>query len=159
MDRRATQQCNMCPYICLCSLLAATSQFRVYIDSIGQKIQLTGWENANNMHNATCADTPWHKRQLRGPTVHSYTMLGSSSGLMKLCNKFTWCFHKAIKLDWLQYSLCKRTRNLYPNSYGQISILAGGVSDIKLYIRTYIVYTTFIILPGIGSLPLIPWDL
>ena len=101
MDRRATQQCNMCPYICLCSLLAATSQFRVYIDSIGQKIQLTGWENANNMRNATCADTQRHKRQFRGPTVHSYTMLGSLSGLMKLCNKFTWCFHKAIKLAWL----------------------------------------------------------
>ena len=42
------------PTVCLCSLLAATSQFRV---SIGQKMQLTGWENANNMRNAKCAGT------------------------------------------------------------------------------------------------------
>ena len=40
--------------LCLYSLLAATSQFSV---SIGQKMQLTGWENANNMRNTTCADT------------------------------------------------------------------------------------------------------
>ena len=40
--------------LCLCSLLAATSQFRV---SIGQKMQLTGKENANNMRNAKCAGT------------------------------------------------------------------------------------------------------
>ena len=35
-------------------LLAANSQFRIFI---GQKMQLTGWENADNMRNATCADT------------------------------------------------------------------------------------------------------
>ena len=52
MDSRATQQCNMC--LRLCSLLAATSQSRV---SIGQKMHLTGWENANNMHNVKCAGT------------------------------------------------------------------------------------------------------
>ena len=40
--------------LCLCSLLAATSQFSVFI---GQKMQLTGWENANNMRKAICADT------------------------------------------------------------------------------------------------------
>ena len=40
--------------LCLCSLLAAISQFRV---SIGQKMQLTGYENANNMRNAKCAGT------------------------------------------------------------------------------------------------------
>ena len=40
--------------LCLCSLLAAISQFWV---SIGQKIQLTGYENANNMRNAKCVDT------------------------------------------------------------------------------------------------------
>ena len=38
--------------LCLCSLLAATSQFSI---PIGQKMQLTGWENANNVRNATCA--------------------------------------------------------------------------------------------------------
>ena len=40
--------------LCLCSLLAAISQFWV---SIGQKIQLTGYENANSMRNAKCVDT------------------------------------------------------------------------------------------------------
>ena len=40
--------------LCLCSFLAATSQFSVFI---GQKMQLTGWENTNNMRNAKCADT------------------------------------------------------------------------------------------------------
>ena len=40
--------------LCLCSLLAATSQFSVIID---QKMQLTDWENANSMRNATCVDT------------------------------------------------------------------------------------------------------
>ena len=38
--------------LCLCSLLAATSQFTI---PIGQKMQLTGGENANNVRNATCA--------------------------------------------------------------------------------------------------------
>ena len=38
----------------LCSLVAATSQFSVFI---GQKMQLTGYENANNMRNVTCAAT------------------------------------------------------------------------------------------------------
>ena len=40
----------------LYSLLTATSQLNVFI---GQKMQLTGRENANNMrdYNATCADT------------------------------------------------------------------------------------------------------
>ena len=38
----------------LCSLLAAISQFWV---SIGQKIQLTVYENAKNMRNAKCAGT------------------------------------------------------------------------------------------------------
>ena len=40
--------------LCLCSLLAAISQFRV---SIGQNMQLTGYENANSMRNAKCAGT------------------------------------------------------------------------------------------------------
>ena len=35
--------------LCLCSLLAATNQFSVVI---GQKMQVTGWENANNMRYA-----------------------------------------------------------------------------------------------------------
>ena len=34
--------------LCLSSLLAATSQFSI---PIGQKMQLTGWENANNVRN------------------------------------------------------------------------------------------------------------
>ena len=38
----------------LCSLLATTNQFSIFI---GRKMQLTGWENANNTRNATCADT------------------------------------------------------------------------------------------------------
>ena len=38
----------------LCSLLAATSQFSVFI---GQKMQLTGWHNDNDMCNAICVDT------------------------------------------------------------------------------------------------------
>ena len=43
----------------LCTLLAATSHFSVII---GQKMQLTGLENANNMRNATCADTQTSKK-------------------------------------------------------------------------------------------------
>ena len=38
----------------LCSLLAAISQFGVLI---GQKMQLTGWHNSNEMRNAICGDT------------------------------------------------------------------------------------------------------
>ena len=41
-------------HLCLCSLLAANSQFSI---PIGQKMQLTGWDNANNMRNAIWADT------------------------------------------------------------------------------------------------------
>ena len=40
--------------LCLCSLLAANSQFSI---PIGQKMQLTGCDNANYVRNATCADT------------------------------------------------------------------------------------------------------
>ena len=47
----------------LCSFLAATNQFSVLI---GQKMQLTGWHNGNEMRYA------WtHKLQLSGPAVHS----------------------------------------------------------------------------------------
>ena len=49
----------------LFSLLAATSQFRV---SIGQKMQLTGWENANNMRMRSARA---HKLQWSGPIFHS----------------------------------------------------------------------------------------
>ena len=38
----------------LCSLLAATSQVSILI---GQKMQLTGWHNDNEMHNTMCMDT------------------------------------------------------------------------------------------------------
>ena len=31
---------------------------------IGQKVQLTGWDNANNMRSATCADTQTPKIEL-----------------------------------------------------------------------------------------------
>ena len=51
---RATHQCNLSPYGYTDYCMAATSQFWVFI---GQKMQLTDWENANNMRNATCADT------------------------------------------------------------------------------------------------------
>ena len=37
--------------LCLCSLLAATREFSI---PIGQKMQLTGWDNRNEMRNATC---------------------------------------------------------------------------------------------------------
>ena len=49
-----TQQCNM-PLLCLCSLLAATSQFSVSIAWPENAIDLL--RNANNMRNATCVDT------------------------------------------------------------------------------------------------------
>ena len=48
--------------LCLCSLLAATSQFSI---PIGQKMQLTGWENANNVRNATCAASKTPKAPTR----------------------------------------------------------------------------------------------
>ena len=53
---RFTQQCNvvLCVYADLCSLLAANSQFSILI---GQKMQLTGCHNGNEMRNATCVDT------------------------------------------------------------------------------------------------------
>ena len=41
-------------YADLCSLLAATSQFSILI---GQKMQLTGCRNDNEMRNAICVDT------------------------------------------------------------------------------------------------------
>ena len=40
--------------LCLCSLLAATREFSI---PIGQKMQLTGWDNSNEMRNATCVDS------------------------------------------------------------------------------------------------------
>ena len=41
--------------LCLCSLLAAISQFNAFT---GRRMQLTGWEKCyNNMRNMTCADT------------------------------------------------------------------------------------------------------
>ena len=45
------------------SLLDATSWFSVFID---QKSQLTGWDNGNNMRNATCA-----AQNLSGPIPDS----------------------------------------------------------------------------------------
>ena len=40
--------------LCLCSLLAATSPLNALI---GQRMQLTGCDNVNNMCDAGCADT------------------------------------------------------------------------------------------------------
>ena len=56
MNSRFTQQCNVVFYVYadLCSLLAATSQFSILI---GQKMQLTGYHNGNEMRDATCVDT------------------------------------------------------------------------------------------------------
>ena len=47
------------------SLLAATSQFGVLI---GQKMQLTGWHNGNEMRNAICLDT---QTSIEWPCYHS----------------------------------------------------------------------------------------
>ena len=41
-------------YADLCSLLAATSKFSILI---GQKMQLTGCHNGNEMRNAICVDS------------------------------------------------------------------------------------------------------
>ena len=65
MDSKATQWCNMHVILCLCSLLAANSQFSI---PIGQKMQLTGWDNANNMR---MRHARTHKLQISGPTVYS----------------------------------------------------------------------------------------
>ena len=56
MDSRFTQQCNMVFYVYadLCSLVAATSQFSILI---GQRMQLTGCHNGNEIRNVTCVDT------------------------------------------------------------------------------------------------------
>ena len=56
MNSRFTQQCNVVFYVYadLCSLLAANCQFSILI---GQKMQLTGCHNGNEMRNATCVDT------------------------------------------------------------------------------------------------------
>ena len=53
MDSRAIKQYNMFLYV-YSNLLAATSKLSVFI---GQKIKLTGWENANNIRNAIWVDT------------------------------------------------------------------------------------------------------
>ena len=47
-------QCSVYVYADLCSLLAATSQFSILI---GQKMQLTGCRNGNEVRNATCVNT------------------------------------------------------------------------------------------------------
>ena len=58
--------------LCLCSLLAATSQFSI---PIGQKMQLTGWENANNVRNATCAASKTSKVPMQDALLFiSYSM-------------------------------------------------------------------------------------
>ena len=52
-----TQQCNVVPYyyaVCWLPSVAANSQFSVLIR---QKMQLTCWDNGNQMRNATCVDT------------------------------------------------------------------------------------------------------
>ena len=54
MDSRATLQCNVFPYVYAVYWLPPASFKSVFI---GQKMQLTGRNNANNMRNAACADT------------------------------------------------------------------------------------------------------
>ena len=56
INSRVTQQCNVVFYVYtdLCSLLAANSQFSILF---GQKMQLTGCHDGNDMRNATCVDT------------------------------------------------------------------------------------------------------
>ena len=49
----------------VCTLLAATSQLSILI---GQKMQLTGLDDCNDMLGATCADT---QTSLRGPAIYS----------------------------------------------------------------------------------------
>ena len=53
---RFAEQHNVMRYVHedLCSLLAATSQYSVFID---QEMQLTGCHNSNEMRNAKCAET------------------------------------------------------------------------------------------------------
>ena len=61
IDSRFTQQCNVALYVNadLCSLLAATIQNSVVI---GQKMQLTGCHDGNEMRNdATCGETKTSK--------------------------------------------------------------------------------------------------
>ena len=53
MNSRATQQFNVSPYI-YAVYWPATREFDI---PIGQKMQLTGWDNRNEMRNATCVDS------------------------------------------------------------------------------------------------------
>ena len=75
INSRFTQQCNVVFYVYadLCSLLAANSQFSILI---GQKMQLTGCHNGNEMRNATCVDT---KISIEWPYC-SFLYCGGASG-------------------------------------------------------------------------------
>ena len=53
MNSSATQQFNVPPYI-YAVLLPAIREFGILI---GQKTQLTGWDNGNEMRNVTYMDT------------------------------------------------------------------------------------------------------
>ena len=84
MNNRATPQTavqRVTPY--LGSLLAATRKFNI---PIGQKMELTGWDDGNNMRNATCC---WHKNfnwvaLLSIP--YTVTLIGGVRVLQYLCN-------------------------------------------------------------------------
>ena len=73
--------------LALCSFLAAASQFSILI---GQKMQLTGWQNGKEMRIAICVET---QTSISGPTVHSLYLLKSSGlviGLTKQNISLTW---------------------------------------------------------------------
>ena len=52
MNSRATQQFNASPYI-----MQFTGCDQGFSIPIGQKVQLTGWDNGNEMHSATCVES------------------------------------------------------------------------------------------------------
>ena len=81
-------------YADLCSLLAATSQFSILI---GQKMQLTGCHNDNEMRNAICVDT---KISIEWPYCSFlYCDLGPDTyGITFLASEFAFVSYVASKM-------------------------------------------------------------
>ena len=89
--------------LCLCSLLSATNQFSI---PIGQKMQLTGWENANNVRNATCAASKTSKVPTQDALLFiSYSMqvvrLEASQHSSVVNERFYWIFRYIIQMTQL----------------------------------------------------------
>ena len=88
--------------LCLCSLLAATSQFSI---PIGQKMQLTGWENANNVRNATCVASKTSKV----PTQDALPFISYSMAMGNYLNLlFVW-----TRVTGKTRCACIQTNNVY----------------------------------------------